>query len=191
MPTARGWREGREAGGGAGLEVNAFARGLRHPRWIEAMPNGDVLVAEALFEPAPTRTSSITPWSSTMRRAAAVGVSPNRIILLRDARQGRRGGGPEVFLDGLNQPFGMALVGDTSTSATPTAWSPFLTPREQPASPHRGASSTTSSPAATGRGACWQARTSAKLYAGVGSLSNIGENGWIPRRAAPRSTKSI
>ena len=46
MPTARGWDEGRRRGG-AGAKVNAFATGLKHPRWIHVLPNGDVLVAEA------------------------------------------------------------------------------------------------------------------------------------------------
>jgi glucose/arabinose dehydrogenase len=50
---------------------------------------------------------------STMRRAAAVGVSPNRITLLRDANGDGVAETGETFLDGLSQPFGMALLGDT------------------------------------------------------------------------------
>ena len=77
------------------------------------MPNGDVLVAEALFEPAPTRTMFDYAMVSTMRRAAAIGVSPNRIILLRDADRDGVAESRTVFLEGLNQPFGMALIGDS------------------------------------------------------------------------------
>src|SRR5690606_28982675 len=51
MPTARGWSGGRKPVAAPGLKVNAFATGLIHPRWIEVLPNGDVLVAEALNEP--------------------------------------------------------------------------------------------------------------------------------------------
>src|SRR5271154_6047850 len=47
MPTARGWRQGEKPGAAAGLKVNAFATGLDHPRWIDVLPNGDVLVAES------------------------------------------------------------------------------------------------------------------------------------------------
>ena len=47
MPTARGWSEGQKPTAAPGLKVNAFAAGLDHPRWIEVLPNGDVLVAEA------------------------------------------------------------------------------------------------------------------------------------------------
>ena len=45
-----------------------------------------------------------------MKRAAAVGVSPNRITLLRDADGDGVAEIRETFIDGLNQPFGMALV---------------------------------------------------------------------------------
>ena len=47
MPTAVGWSGGRKPRPAPGLAVNAFAEGLDHPRWIEVLPNGDVLVAEA------------------------------------------------------------------------------------------------------------------------------------------------
>ena len=48
MPTARGWSAGQTPVAAAGLKVNAFATGLKHPRWIYVLPNGDVLTAEAL-----------------------------------------------------------------------------------------------------------------------------------------------
>jgi glucose/arabinose dehydrogenase len=47
MPSARGWDEGQLPIAAPGLKVNAFATGLDHPRWIEVLPNGDVLVAES------------------------------------------------------------------------------------------------------------------------------------------------
>ena len=48
MPTARGWAAGQTPKAAPGLKVNAFAAGLKHPRWIHVLPNGDVLIAEAL-----------------------------------------------------------------------------------------------------------------------------------------------
>src|SRR5215510_4075756 len=46
MPTAKGWADRQKPVAAPGLQVNAFAKGLRHPRWIYVLPNGDVLVAE-------------------------------------------------------------------------------------------------------------------------------------------------
>src|SRR5690349_8781502 len=85
MPTARGWAPGQTPVAAPGLKVNAFATGLRHPRWICVLPNGDVTVAEALFMPGPRRSVFDHAMVATMQRAAAIGSSPNRITLLRDA----------------------------------------------------------------------------------------------------------
>ena len=56
MPTARGWAVGQTPLAAPGLRVNAFAAGLKHPRWIHVLPNGDVTVAEALTVPTPPRS---------------------------------------------------------------------------------------------------------------------------------------
>ena len=113
MPTARGWEAGQTPVAAPGLKVNAFATGLKHPRWINVLLNGDVTVAEALFLPGPIKSVFDYAMVSTMRRAAAVGVSPNRITLLRDANGDGVAETREAFLEGLSQPFGMALLGDT------------------------------------------------------------------------------
>ena len=114
MPTARGWTEGQTPVAAPGLQVNAFATGLKHPRWIQVLPSGDVLVAESINEPrAVMRTVFDYAMISTMKRARAVGVSANRIMLLRDVDGDGVAEAREVYLDGLNQPFGMALLGDT------------------------------------------------------------------------------
>src|SRR6185369_225500 len=113
MPTARGWTAGQTPAAAPGLKVNAFATGLKHPRWIQLLPNGDVTIAEALFLPGPVKTVFDYAMVSTMRRAAAIGVSPNRITLLRDADGDGVAETREAFLEGLSQPFGMALLGDT------------------------------------------------------------------------------
>ncbi len=112
MPTARGWSAGQAPTAAPGLKVNAFAAGLKHPRWIYVLPNGDVLTAEALTEPGGVRTAFDYAIYATMKRAAAVGPSPNRITLLRDADGDGVAEMREPFLVGLNQPFGMALLGD-------------------------------------------------------------------------------
>src|ERR1700722_20547636 len=84
MPTARGWREGQRPVAAPGLKVNAFAAELEHPRWINVLPNGDVLVAESTQVAGPVRSMFHYAMQATMRRANALGVSANRITLLRD-----------------------------------------------------------------------------------------------------------
>src|SRR5262245_44696702 len=56
MPTAQGWAKGEKPVAAPGLEVNAFATGLEHPRWIHVLPNGDVLIAEASQVGGPVRS---------------------------------------------------------------------------------------------------------------------------------------
>ena len=161
----------------AGLKVNAFATGLKHPRWIQVMPDGDVLVAEALFEPTPVRSVFDYAMISTMRRAAAIGVSPNRIMLLRD----RNGDGvaetKSVFLDGLNQPLGMALVGDTFyVGNTDGVFAyPYSPGADRITAPGRRL--TTFKPGGHWTRSLLASRDGRKLYAGVGSFSNIADNG--------------
>ena len=113
MPTAKGWGRGQAPNPAAGLKVNAFATDLKHPRWIYVLPNGDVLVAEALMTPDPVNSLFDYAMVATMKRAAALGDSPNRITLLRDADGDGVAETKNTFLDGLKQPFGMALLGDT------------------------------------------------------------------------------
>src|SRR3954470_10431729 len=55
MPTARGWSDGQKPVAAPGLKVNAFATGLDHPRWINVLANGDVLIAEATQVAGPIR----------------------------------------------------------------------------------------------------------------------------------------
>jgi glucose/arabinose dehydrogenase len=112
MPTARGWDAGHTPTPAQGLKVNAFASGLKHPRWLHVLANGDVLVAEALQEEQPVDSLFGYAMVATMRRAAALGVSPNRITLLCDQDRDGAAETRNVYLDGLRQPFGMAVVGD-------------------------------------------------------------------------------
>jgi glucose/arabinose dehydrogenase len=113
MPTAQGWSEGQKPAVAPGLKVNAFAADLEHPRWIHVLPNGDVLVAESTQVPGPVRNVFGYAMQATMRRAAALGVSANRITLFRDNDGDGVAETRMAFMEGLNQPFGMALVGDT------------------------------------------------------------------------------
>ena len=177
MPTARGWESGQTPVAAPGLKVNAFATGLKHPRWINVLPNGDVTVAEALFLPGPIKSIFDYAMVSTMRRAAAVGVSPNRITLLRDADGDGVAEIREAFLEGLSQPFGMALLGDTfyvgntdgvvAFPYTPGATRITAPGRKLTAFKPGGHWTRSLLPSVDGR----------KIFIGVGSFSNIGERG--------------
>jgi len=177
MPTAQGWAPGQTPQAAPGLRVNAFATGLKHPRWLQVLPNGDVTVAEALFQPGPVKTLFGHAMVSTMRRAAAVGDSPNRITLLRDADGDGVAEVRSPLLEGLRQPFGMALLGDTFYVGNTDGVVAF------PYTP--GATRITAPGRKIARfkpGGHWTRSLLAspdgqRLYAGVGSMSNIGEGG--------------
>ncbi|KAF1042621.1 hypothetical protein [Xylophilus sp.] len=85
---ARGWPAGRTPRAAEGLAVRAFAQGLRHPRWIYVLPNGDVLVAES-DAPTPQEKEKTTPkklvQGAVMKHAGSKTPSADRITLLRDA----------------------------------------------------------------------------------------------------------
>jgi len=112
---ARGWSGNQTPIAAPGLKVTAFARGLDHPRWITVLPNGDVLVAETNAPPKPDDSKGIKGWFfKQFQKKAGAGVpSANRITLLRDTNGDGVADVREVFLSGLNSPFGMALVGHT------------------------------------------------------------------------------
>jgi glucose/arabinose dehydrogenase len=110
---AKGWPDGGTPTAAGGLKVAAFADGLEHPRWLQVLPNGDVLVAESNAPPKPEDATGIKGWitEQVMGRAGARVPSANRITLLRDANGDGVVETRSVFLEGLNSPFGMALVG--------------------------------------------------------------------------------
>jgi glucose/arabinose dehydrogenase len=177
MPTAKGWSAGQTPVAAPGLKVNAFAAGLKHPRWIHTLPNGDVLVAEALTTAGPIKTAFDYAMFSTMQRAAAVGVSPNRITRLRDADGDGVAEVRGAFLEGLNQPFGMALLGDNfyvGNTDGVVAFS-YVAGASRITAPGRKLTEFKS-------GGHWTrsllpSRDGQKLYVGVGSLSNIADDG--------------
>jgi glucose/arabinose dehydrogenase len=177
MPTAQGWSEGQKPTAAPGLKVNAFAKDLDHPRWINVLPNGDVLIAEATQIAGPPRSVFHYAMQATMRRAAALGVSADRITLLRDPDGDGVAEGRGIFMEGLSQPFGMALVGDTfyvgNTDGVMAF--PYVANADRITAP--GKRLTTFKPSGHWTRSLLASPDGKKLYAGVGSLSNIGEMG--------------
>jgi glucose/arabinose dehydrogenase len=178
MPTAKGWAPGHVPIAAPGLKVNAFATGLDHPRWIQVLPNGDVLVAESSFVASKVDSLFGYAMQSTMRRARALGVSANRITLLRDANGDGVAETREVFLKGLNQPFGMALLGDTFYVGNTDGVVTF--PYTTGATHIDGAGKplTGFKPGGHWTRSLLPSPDGKMLYVGVGSLSNIGEGGF-------------
>jgi glucose/arabinose dehydrogenase len=177
MPTARGWSAGQTPVAAPGLRVNAFASGLKHPRWIHVLPNGDVTVAEALFLPGPVKSLFDYAMVSTMRRAAAVGVSPNRITLLRDADRDGIAETRETFLEGLSQPFGMAMLGDTFYVGNTDGVVAFPYTSDTTRITAPGRKLTSFKPGGHWTRSLLPSADGRKLYVGVGSQSNIGDSG--------------
>ncbi len=178
MPTAQGWRAGQTPIAAPGLKVNAFATGLKHPRWIHVLPNGDVLIAESTSVPR-TAMRSVFDYAmvTTMRRAGAVGVSANRIMRLRGADGDGVAETSEVFLSGLNQPFGMALLGDTFYVGNTDGIVAFPYADDASKITGPGKKLVDFKPGGHWTRSLLPSPDGTQLYAGVGSSSNIADNG--------------
>ena len=179
---AKGWPAGAKPQAAAGLAVNAFATNLDHPRWLYVLPNGDVLVAETNAPPKPEDGKGIKGWvmKQVMQRAGAGVPSANRITLLRDTNGDGSAETRSVFLQGLNSPFGMALVGNSLYVANTDGLVRF---------PYHSGATRITAPGvkvldlpAGSINHHWTknviaSRDGSRLYVTVGSNSNVGENG--------------
>jgi glucose/arabinose dehydrogenase len=178
---AVGWPEGGAPVAAPGTTVNAFASGLDHPRWLYVLPNGDVLVAETGAPPKPEEKGlKARAMRYFMKKAGAGSPSANRITLLRDTDGDGTADLRTPFIDQLNSPFGMALVGEDFYVANTDAVLrfPYATGQQRieargvtlvqlPAGPrnHHWTRGLIASP------------DGARLYATVGSNSNVAEYG--------------
>jgi glucose/arabinose dehydrogenase len=179
---ATGWAAGASPTAAQTLKVAAFAAGLDHPRWLFVLPNGDVLVAETNAPPKPEDAKGISGWimRRVMKRAGAGVPSANRITLLRGIDAAGGAATRSVFLEGLNSPFGMALIGNDFYVADTDAIlrfpyqtgqtsisAPGVKVVDLPAGPinHHWTKNVVAS--ADGQ----------RLYVTVGSNSNVAENG--------------
>jgi glucose/arabinose dehydrogenase len=116
VATAVGWPELVSPTPAPGFTVQAFARGLDHPRWLLVLRNGDVLVAETdAPQPRPKDSEGVKAkvMHAMMKKAGSGRPSADRITLLRDADGDGVAETQRVFLDHLRSPFGMTLSGGT------------------------------------------------------------------------------
>lgn len=179
---AIGWPKDGKPLCATGTQVMAFAKDLDHPRWLYVLPNGDVLVAETNAPPKPEDGKGLRGWvmGKFMNRAGAKVPSANRITLLRDADHDGVAEVRSTFIEGLNSPFGMALVGKDFYVADTDRLLRFhyedgamqlrtegRTVVDLPGGPlnHHWTKNVIASP------------DGKKLYVTVGSNSNVGENG--------------
>jgi glucose/arabinose dehydrogenase len=177
-----GWKQGETPTVAPGLKIEALAQELQHPRSIYVLPNGDILVVESkspnvqpIQRPKDIVMGLVESWVTSGGKTG----ESNRITVLHDANGDGR---PvhSVLLDHLASPFGVALVGsdlyvantdaivrypynsgDTKITAPGTTLMPL------PGGPidHHWTKSLLASP------------DGSLLYVGVGSNSNITENG--------------
>ena len=177
---AEGWPAGQAPTPAPGLRVQALATGLDHPRWLLVLPNGDVLVAETNAPPNGKKGLKASLMKMVMKQAGAAVPSANRITLLRDADGDGVAETRSVFLEGLHSPFGMALVGSDLYVANTDAVVRFpyragetritsqgVKATDLPGLPvnHHWTKALIASP------------DGSKLYATVGSNSNVAEGG--------------
>jgi glucose/arabinose dehydrogenase len=178
-----GWKEGETPTVAQGLKIEALAQKLQHPRSLYVLPNGDILVVESKspnVQPIRRPKDIIMGWVESWVTSGGETGESNRITLLRDENGDGKPETRSVFLDHLASPFGVALVGsdlyvantdaivrypyaagDTKITADGTRLTPL------PGGPidHHWTKSLAAS------------RDGAMLYVGVGSNSNITENG--------------
>ena len=171
------WRDSQAPEAAASLEVGAFARGLKHPRWLQVLPNGDVLVAEAATEPAPSWSPRAIIQNMVQRRSGAIVENANRISLLRDKDGDGAAEEHFVLLEGLRQPFGMALIGGALYVANTDSVLRFAYRTGDTRINDKGTKLLDLPVGHHWTRALLASRDGSKLYVTVGSGSNIGENG--------------
>ena len=179
---AVGWPDGGSPVAAEGTQVQAFAAGLDHPRWLYVLPNGDVLVAESAAPERPEDGKGIKGFfmKKAMQRAGSAVPSANRITLLRDTDGDGTADQRMALLKNLNSPFGMALIGHDLYVANTDALLRF---------PYREGDASIGSAGVKVAGLPggplnhhWTKNVIAspdgsKLYVTVGSNSNVAENG--------------
>jgi glucose/arabinose dehydrogenase len=176
-----GWADGAAPAAPEGFTVTRYAEGLDHPRQIYLLPNGDVLVAESSSKPE--SGGGLIGWirNQVQEGAGALSDSADRITLLRDADRDGIVETRTLFAENLNQPYGMALVGDYFYVGNTDAVVRF--PYSAGATQLTGAPEIVLPlPHRAGDNGHWTRNLIAredgsKLYVAVGSSSNIADHG--------------
>lgn len=177
VPEGVPWKQGEMPKVAQGLKIEKIAENLRHPRQVLTLPNGDVLVAESNGPAKPTTRPKQLIMGIVQKASGKGGEGGNRITLLRNVNGKWE---QHTFIDNLFSPFGMQLIGNTLYVANADSLVKFpyqegqteiRTPPQRvtdlPGGPinHHWTKALVASP------------DGSKLYVGIGSNSNITENG--------------
>ncbi|WP_342321636.1 sorbosone dehydrogenase family protein [Kosakonia sp. BYX6] len=177
VPEGVPWQQGQAPKVPDGLKIEKVADGLQHPRQLYVLPNNDVLVAEANGPSKPTTRPKQLIMGVVQQASGKGGPGGNRITLLRNVDGKWQ---KHTFIENLHSPFGIQLIGNTLWVANAdslvkfpyqegetTISSPGEVVTELPGGPinHHWTKALLASP------------DGSKLYVGVGSNSNITENG--------------
>ncbi|HAB74701.1 MULTISPECIES: PQQ-dependent sugar dehydrogenase [Pantoea] len=177
VPEGVPWKQGEMPKVAQGLKIEKIAENLKHPRQVLTLPNGDVLVAESNGPAKPTTRPKQLIMGIVQKASGKGGEGGNRITLLRNVNGKWE---QHVFIENLFSPFGMQLIGNTLYVANADSLVKFpyqegqteiRTPpqlvTDLPGGPinHHWTKALVASP------------DGSKLYVGIGSNSNITENG--------------
>ena len=176
-----GWKDGQTPIAPPGFTVTKYADGFKNPRWMYVTPNGDVLVAQSNSNYSLLKQIGATligVWRSNNLKHSA-----NIITLLRDSNKDGVLDLRETFLsknNGLNQPFGMLVIGNWFYVANTNAILRYPYKAGQTKITEKG-EKIVDLPAGKHNGH-WSRniianRDNSKIYIAVGSGSNIAEYG--------------
>lgn len=154
-----GWPAGKTPTAPQGFNVTRFAEGLSNPRWIYVGDNGDIFVSEA----------------STGNKSA------NRITLFKDVNRDGVADSKHVFMEGLNKPFGMLILGNHFYVANTDGVLQFDYQQGMNSIPSSSGKKIVELPAG-GYNNHWTRnlvtnKDKSKIYISVGSGSNVAEHG--------------
>ena len=179
VPNGVGWKAGQTPQVAGGLKIEKIASDLKHPRQLLTLPNGDVLVVEAN---SPGTEATSTPKAliaGKVKNDSGKGAKGgNRITLLRH-NAGSGAWEQHVFIDHLNSPFGVQLIGNTLYVANTDdiVTFPYVSGQTQITAPPTYFTDLPNTINHHWTKALLASPDGSKLYVGVGSNSNITENG--------------
>lgn len=177
VPSGVGWKAGAQPDVAEGLSIEKMADGFLHPRMVYVLPNDDVLVVESNGpgeEPLTTPKQLIA--GIVKNQSGKGGKGGNRITLLRKSGSGWE---KHVFLEHLHSPFGVQLIGNNLYVANTDS---IMRYPYQQGETHISDAGTELADLPNTINHHWTKALLAspdgkKLYVGVGSNSNITENG--------------
>ncbi|MEO5963025.1 MAG: sorbosone dehydrogenase family protein, partial [Thermomonas sp.] len=180
VPEKTDWKQGQTPTVAAGLQIEKIASGLKHPRQLYVLPNDDVLVVESNSPGmAPLTTPKQLIAGLVMSRSGKGAEGGNRVTLLRKSTTGSGEWEQHVFIENLNSPFGIQLIGDSLYVADTDRIVKFPYVSGQTRITARGVEFADLPDTINHHWtkALLASPDGSKLYVGVGSNSNVGENG--------------